>query len=70
MSFNHNKTAVDDSENQALYYPSRTICFKSRSVLIVLLITEDGPNNFWMYAVIAAGSSFVIFVSIALYTVW
>ena len=34
------------------------------------LISEDGPTNIWMYAVIAAGSAFIIFVAVALYTVW
>ena len=34
------------------------------------LVTEDGPTNFWMHAVIAAGSAFVIFVTVALYWVW
>ncbi|ELU01865.1 hypothetical protein CAPTEDRAFT_191288 [Capitella teleta] len=35
-----------------------------------LYYQEDGRSNFWMYAVIAAGSAFIIFVGIALYTVW
>ncbi|XP_064597210.1 thrombospondin type-1 domain-containing protein 7B-like [Liolophura sinensis] len=30
----------------------------------------DGPTNFWMYAVLAAGTLFIVFVIVALYTIW
>ena len=32
------------------------------------IITEDGVTNVWMYAVIAAGTFFVIFLAVGCYT--
>ncbi len=39
-------------------------------IMISIWFVEDDVTNFWMYAVIAVGSGFVIFVIVALYTVW
>ena len=33
-------------------------------------VSEDGPTNFWRYAAIAAGTAFIVFVAVALYSVW
>ena len=40
-------------------------------VLISLyLFLEHGGSRIWIYAVIAASAAFVIFVVVAVYTVW
>jgi len=34
------------------------------------LVAEDGPTNPWMYGVILAGSSFILFVVIVVFKLW
>ncbi|XP_064644651.1 thrombospondin type-1 domain-containing protein 7A-like [Lineus longissimus] len=61
MTVNASQKTQDGTEMLAIYYPHPPTSSKYPA-------KKDDVTNFWMYAVIGAGSAFIIFVAIALYT--